>query len=423
MRVLWLSNKILSEKDDGATGTWLDAMAQALVCSGEVQLGNIAQGKVARLTRQDCGAIHQWIVPAHNPGRDGLPPKSVVAEIVKAVGEFSPDLVHIWGTEGYWGLLTARGIIRLPSLLETQGLKGAIARVFAGGLTIHEQLACIGLKEIVRGATFFQLQKQFEKWGEVEREVIQKHQIISTQSEWMHAQVASINPSGRSFHTDPFLRQAFYAATPWQSSDSWRIFCLIAYASPFKGLHIALRALKILKRCFPDVQMRIGGGIQRSGIRQDGYVRWLNHLVKRLDIEDNVHWLGALSASEIVSELQACAVMVIPTFIENCCTSMQEAMMLGVPLAASYVGGLPSLARDEDSALFFPAGDAEMCAYQLERLLTDGALAERIGRRAREVALPRNDPGQIVRNQLEIYRQVVESCGRSNSGMGLGEWR
>lgn len=50
-----------------------------------------------------------------------------------------------------------------------------------------------------------------------------------------------------------------------------------------------------------------------------------------------------------------------------------------------------------------------MC--QLKRLLTDRALAERIGKRAREIALARNDPKQIVQNQIEIYQQVLRESG------------
>jgi hypothetical protein len=66
-----------------------------------------------------------------------------------------------------------------------------------------------------------------------------------------------------------------------------------------------------------------------------------------------------------------------------------------------------SLARDEESALFFSPGDEVMCAYQVERLLTDQSLAERISDKARAVALIRNDPKMIIANQLEIYRQVI----------------
>ena len=103
MKILWLSNKVISDHDSGATGTWLDASAHDLILSGEVELGNIALGSVGRTSKQDFGQIYQWIVPsAAKPGKNGLPSNRFIAEIINAVEEFSPDLIHIWGTEGFW---------------------------------------------------------------------------------------------------------------------------------------------------------------------------------------------------------------------------------------------------------------------------------------------------------------------------------
>jgi len=153
IRVLWLSNKVQSSPDGNkSTGTWLTAAAQGLVDSGKVELGNIAVGDVPCAQRQDYGSIQQWIVPSGRRARsrDGMPSRRITAEILRSVEQFSPDLVHVWGTELFWGLLTARGLIRRPALLELQGLKGAIARVYNGGLTLREQFACIGPKELLR---------------------------------------------------------------------------------------------------------------------------------------------------------------------------------------------------------------------------------------------------------------------------------
>jgi hypothetical protein len=55
-----------------------------------------------------------------------------------------------------------------------------------------------------------------------------------------------------------------------------------------------------------------------------------------------------------------------------------------------------------------------MCAYQINRLLTDRALAERISCRAREIALERNDFNKVVQNQIDIYRQVITEFGKAN---------
>lgn len=408
MRVLWLSNAILFNGDRGDTGTWLAAMAHRLVALGGVTLGNISSGNVARLTSQDCGAIKQWIVPEVVPSsRDGLPSRRVVADILKAVDEFSPEVVHVWGTESYWGLLTARKLIDRPSLLEMQGLELSIARVFNGGLSFREQLACIGLKELLRKSSIFDGKRRFENWGVFEKEMISSHHSISTQSRWMEAQVEAIKGSGNTFRVDRVLREPFYKSPPWQFSGKPVVFCSAAYSGPFKGLHVAIRAVAIVKDRLPDIQVHIAGTHQRNGIRRDGYIAWVSREIKSLGIEHNVQWLGPLSAIQIVEELRRCSAFVLPTFIESYSVALAEAMMLGVPAVASYTGGIPCLCKDEESALFFTPGDEVMCAYQLERLLTDRQLAVRLSRTARAIATERNGPEKIVSRQFEIYRQVI----------------
>lgn len=408
MKVLWLSNRILSDRDGGDTGTWLSAMAGWLVESGEVALANIAEAGVKEITRQDCGKVHQWVVPfTARVNRDGLPPEKIVSEVVKAVDDFSPDLIHVWGTENYWGLLTARNRLKTVTLLETQGLKFAIAEVFHGGLSVREQLACVGVKEILRGSTIFQEQRRFEKWGSFEKEMISQHKYFAVQTKWVTSKVKAINGTSRTFQSDRALREPFYRTAPWQFPEKPVIFCLTAYSSPFKGLHIATRAVAKLKNRFPGIRLRIAGIQQREGIHQDGYIAWLIREIRRLGLESAVEWLGPLDASGITREMCRAGAMLIPTYIENCCTTMQEAMMVGTPVVATYTGGLPTLARDEESALFFPPGDAAMCAFQLERVLTDVELCLRLSNEAKKISLQRNDRTRIVQRQLAIYRQVL----------------
>lgn len=408
LRILWLSNKMQSERDSTGTGSWLDAMARELTHCGEVQLGNIAHGSVPTTTRQDYGPVQQWIVPSRlKLGRNGLPSREVVAQIVNAVHEFSPDLIHVWGTEGCWGLLTARGLLKPPALLEMQGLKGAIAKVFAGDLSLREQMACVGPKEILRRSTIPQGRKKFAIWGAFEREMILGHRFITTQSDWLEAQVRAINGACRVFHNDFALRTPFHSASPWQPTDSLVVFCSAAYPAPFKGLHIAIRAIGLLARRFPEIQLRIAGVHQRPGIRRDGYIAWVEREVKRRGLMSNVRWLGPLPATEIASELQRCSAVVLPTFIEGYCLALAEAMILGAPAVAGYTGGTSYLAQDGVSALFFPLGDEAMCAYQLERILTNPELATHLSDQSRAIALVRNDRERIVQNQLAIYHEVI----------------
>lgn len=416
MKILWLCNGPLGDVEAGGTGTWLGAMARGLLDSGGVELGIIASGPVRQFTRHDYRQVKQWLVPSGTTlGCDGLPAASLVQAILSAAKAFAPDLIHIWGTEVFWGLLTARRLMPYPTLLEMQGLKTQIAKVFCGGLTASEQFQAIGFKELIKLRTMHSARRAFAHWGLREEEIVRGHRFVGVQSAWMAAHVKAVNPNARRFAIDLALRQPFYDTDGWQPSGRPTLFSIAAYTAPFKGLHVAIRALSLLRLRIPDARLRIAGAHQRAGIRQDGYMRWLNRLIRQLALAEAIDWLGPLNAEQIVTELQSAVAFVLPTFIENCCTSMQEAMAIGTPVVGSYVGGLPSIGKDEDSCLFFPAGDAAMCAYQLERVLTDATLAQRLSQASRRVAASRNDRRRIVLRQLEIYQQVLTQDDTGNT--------
>lgn len=189
MKVLWLSNCSLSNSKITATGTWIKPMAEGLLAMGSLELAVIAFADVPRFTRQDYREVPQWLVPVRERlGREGLPTASLVEEIVKACEWFLPDLVHIWGIERYWGLLTARGYIRVPALLEMQGMLKAVAKFFTADLTVKELLQCIGIKEALKRKTIVSYKNELARWGRFEEEILCGHRFIDVQSEWMPAQ-------------------------------------------------------------------------------------------------------------------------------------------------------------------------------------------------------------------------------------------
>jgi glycosyltransferase involved in cell wall biosynthesis len=410
VRVLWLSNSVLSGSDTGSTGTWLDAMAQGLAASGQVTHGNISMGNVRELTSHDFPPLRQWLVPSASLRSDGLPSRKVVEIVLSTINDFAPDIIHIWGVEAWWGLLNARGRLKQPVLLEMQGLKGAVSRVFNGGLTFQEQESCRGPKELILRRSIEGDRRKFAAWAPFEKEIMAGCHHVATQTPWVEAWVRAANPGCITYRTELMLRRPFYDATPWiQSTSSPVLFCSAAYAAPYKGVHDVIRATALLSSRFPNIQLRIAGPYQRRGLRQDGYVRWLNKFCEESGVADRIEWLGRLSAAQIVAESLNCSVFVMPSHIENCCTSMQEALYLGVPTVSAYTGGVPSLAREEEAALYYAPGDEVMCANQVERLLTDRHLAVHLSRNARAVAVERNMPEAIIAKQLKIYRKIIES--------------
>jgi glycosyltransferase involved in cell wall biosynthesis len=311
--------------------------------------------------------------------------------------------------------LISRKYISVPALLEMQGMKKAIAKHITADLTVKELFQCIWVKEILIRSIIISNQKQFAKWGRFEEEIILGHNFIDVQSEWMSANVKSINPKANRFYVDLALRKSFYSAQPWSEFESKRningslhnIFFSSSGSIPYKGIHIAIRSLAILKKKYPKARLRIAGNIQIQGFRQDGYMHWLNHIIKTLNLFDNIDWLGALNADQIIHELQHCGVNVVCSFVESYCLALAEPMYLGVPSVTSFTGGTSWIAKDNTHALFYTPGDEMMCAHQINRIFSESDLRYKLSFSAREAGLKRHDIKRIAQEQYEIYKNVI----------------
>lgn len=413
-KTLWFCNRPIEETDDRRDGTWFTAMAKSLVVASEVQLAIIGQAKVQKLGPYGHGSIPQWVVPYESLGRDGLPSRKTIKGIQRVVDEIKPDLIHVWGVENYWGLLTARGILSSAAVLEIQGIKYVAERVYYGGLSMTERMCCIGPLEILRpSCSLFMGKRRFERWGRFEEEMILKHKYISTQSDWVRAHILKINPSSTLFNTGIMLRREFFNTPAWTSQQRQDPSAPLLFASSsgvaaYKGLHVLMRAVAILKRKYPGIILNVAGDIMKKGIRQSGYARWLQREARRIEISENIRWLGPLDANGIIQEFHKASAVVIPSFVETYSLAMAEAMVLGVPVVASYVGAMPELARDRESALFFPPGDEVACACQLGKIIGDRKLADRLSQNARQTGLLRNAPDEVVTRQITIYNKILE---------------
>lgn len=410
-KLVWFSNCIFQESSIKATGTWVVAMGRMLQDTGACRIANFAISEVESITSYEQGGIQQWLLPRSRFGRPESISRKDSRILADLVERLSPDLVHVWGTENFCASLAADRLFgQCPVLLDIQGLLHAYADVYFGDLTVGELFGCIGPKELVlpKRHLYFR-RRDFRRRGVLEKKVIRSFPDISVQSEWVRFRIEGLNPSCKIHPTGILLRPEFRQAETWKRPDNGpvRVFSSSSGAHAYKGIHVVLRAFAEVRKSVPSAILTMAGNI-RGGRMQDGFSRWLDRETARLGIADAIEWLGALSAPEIVGLMQASHVVVVPSFVETYCLALAEAMMVGVPTVVSYAGAMPELARDGESALYFPPGDALSCAGQILRLIHNDALANGISAKSREAALIRNDPDTVLRRQMEIYDSVVD---------------
>jgi len=412
-RILWFCLYQYTDENISKTGTWLESMLKALIQTNEVEIFNITYAPVKSYQKFDYKCITQWVLPLEKLDKKGLPSPKTINFIKNIELEINPDLVHIWGTENYFGMLAARKILSTPVLLDMQGLLEACANVYYGGLSNKELLQCIGIKEIlvpIRALYFRKL--KYEKASQNERYIIKKQPFISVQSEWIRTQVEHQNPTCKIYSTGVMLRKEFSKTPPWsvKLNQNPVIFTSSAESFSFKGLHVLIRALAILKSKYPTIQLRVAGDIQKVkfGFIKDGYTKWLINEAKKLNVLQSIIWLGGLNAEQIIEQFHASSLVVIPSYVESYSLTLAEAMIVGVPTVVSYAGAMPELAQDNESALFFPIGDVMACAYQIEKLISNQTLAKKISIQSRAKGLIRNNKDSIIKNQLEIYNDIID---------------
>lgn len=103
------------------------------------------------------------------------------------------------------------------------------------------------------------------------------------------------------------------------------------------------------------------------------------------DVQESFcEFLGWQSQDELPLRMRAADIVVCPTIAEEALgRTAVEAMGAWRPVVASRIGGLPFTVLDEATGLLCRPGDVADLARQLERLLDDAELRERLGRNGR----------------------------------------
>jgi glycosyltransferase involved in cell wall biosynthesis len=403
MRVLWISN--IEIKDElKSSGSWIYAMANALLSVKDITLGNIVPSKTKKVIRSDFKSLNQWRVPRIGNIFKTVLNKADKKNILDIVTVFNPDIIHIWGTENGYALITP--FVNCPVLVEIQGINSEIGRYCFGDLTLRERFSLLLLREILTGDHIFKQMREMLKMKAREEVIFKTNKYFSTPTDWMRANVEARAKNVKYFSTGFILRDEFYNAKVWSLNENRTILTSISHVSPYKGLHILLDALAILKNRFPEIQLHIIGPFLKKGIRAEAYIHFLHRKIKKLGIEDNVVWLGSLNAGEICDQIQKSSVFVNPSFIESAGMTILEAMAAGIPIVSTYTGGIPSF--NSDSVLFFAPGDSKMCAFQISRTLVNKDLNLNNIEKSRTYINKYHNKEVVIHDQIQIYKNILQ---------------
>jgi glycosyltransferase involved in cell wall biosynthesis len=359
------------------------------------------------------GGVEYFNIPQHRVMETynfmrGFRESRYLREAAGLIESWKPDLIHVHGTERFFGLVRARKLVQIPTVVSMQTIMAEYARLSWGEMTWRDVLLNTTFWEIARNATLPADYHRLKRKARDETDILCGVDGVLGRTEWDRAHVRQINPQVPYFHIDEIMRPEFRTAEPW-SLQSARRGHLIATSSPgpSKGVSVLLRAVHALRSWGHDVRLKVAGISPSAG--RSASDRYLFKLVDDLGLRDAIEFLGWCDGQTLVSHQLQSHCFVTPSIIENGCNGLSEAQLVGLPCVASHTGGMTTTVCDNESGLLFSSGDAAMLATRIETILKNDALAEQLGAAARIEAQRRHDPSRIVDDLLSAYNQVAKT--------------
>lgn len=407
MKVLWFSNCVLSREQSRGSGSWLYAMRDLI--SSDVEMVNVTDGNVSSVVFNKGNGISEYILPLW-PLKNGIPEEDNIASIKEIVKKEHPDVIHIWGTEKYWALLFSRGYIQFENvILEVQGVLSSCEDVFWGGLTPAEIKNVRSLKTcLLPKYSQYKQYSAYCKRALLEREILPKFNYLATQSDWTRDQLLLLcSPHAHFFHSLRPVRKEFVEAKKWRPTGNTdpTIFFSYNYCVPFKGIHILLKAVRLLKIRYPEIHLRIAGRnfMTKPFYRIGDYEQLLKEMIMDYGLEENIHFCGFLKAPQMIEEIHRADVVVNPSFVESYSAAAAEALVIGVPTVLAYAGAMPGFSKDKPVALYYNPTDYRTLAAKIITAFEDERNRDIIRENAITVMAAITSPNEVKNVQLETY--------------------
>lgn len=176
----------------------------------------------------------------------------------------------------------------------------------------------------------------------------------------------------------------------------------VGHIRQIKGYDVFLRAAAQAMRRRPDAIYAVAGDFHEREHADE-----LRRLAGSLGIEKQFHFLGPVSNPREL--LAAADVFCLLSRTEGLSNALLEAMASELPCIATRVGGNAEVVEDGKTGFIVENGDANAAATALGRLLTDPAMARKMGAEGARRVASHFTTEVMMRNIVDSYDQLLSA--------------
>jgi glycosyltransferase involved in cell wall biosynthesis len=415
MRVLWITNVPIPLVAQDANlsitpyGGWLVQLADRIRETDEISLSML----FAQNEKKDevTGRIDGIDYYGFYKGRFAENKEKRYKEFENFILSSQPDVIHIFGTEkehSYIALQVCKELgLENRVVTSIQGMVSVYAHHYYADIPLWVRYGYT-IRDVIRGNSM-QSKKQFEREGRREEYVLKHVQNVIGRTDWDEACTTRLNPKVHYYKNNETLRKSFYQ-NHWNydSCKPHSIFCSQS-TYPIKGIHYVLEALPEIIEAYPDTMLYISGENLRKkpAYFLSLYQKYLLRTIKKSDLENHVVFLGPLQETEMVKAYLEANVFVCPSSIENSPNSLGEAMLLGMPVVSSDVGGVKNMLAHNEEGYVYQHDAPYMLAYYIKKVFANTSDIQAMARKAQEHARVTHNLEKNVSDLYSIYKDIT----------------
>lgn len=418
MKILWLCNTLISEvaAEHGLflakPESWIKSIYEEIQQDSSIQIVYLFPDKEELEFKEKNTVFLSY--PQKKPYKLEL---CQIEFFKKILIKYNPDIIHLFGTENihsYAMVLACNDTGHTDRIVASiQGLVSVYARHFYAHLPIKEILHPT-FRDLCKKNTYYDQKKELEIRGKYEIKTIKSIKYVIGRTEWDENCAKLINDKIQYFKCNESLRKSFYESEKWDESTCIKHSIFVSQSNyPIKGFHLILEAIPVLLKKYPDVHLYTTGNspIKQNflwKIKQSSYNHYISGMLKKLGIVNNVTFLGFLDETKMCQQFAKSHVFISPSSIENSPNSVGEAMLLGVPVITSDVGGVKDMLAHGVDGYIYQSDAPYMISYYVGKIFENSETTKQMSKNAIEHATKTHDCIKNYTRLMEIYKKISD---------------
>lgn len=372
---------------------WITNGARALVESGTIDLHVVTYHK--RLSRDHCFVENGVTFHVIRRPLPLVPRAAVLYQLdrwpfLRTLRAIQPDIVHGHGTENIFSYIAVTA--GLPNVISMQAVIAELVRTH----TSFSRTWC--QHSIVRAIEAYTLRRA--------------HRVF-IEAPFVEPLIRSINPNLSVHLAGNIVSQPFFGVHRAEAVPHKKIM-FVGTLTQTKGVEEIVDAFHRISGSDPALDLHL------VGQGDAGYVRSrLMPLIESGPAARRITVRGHLTAEQIAAEYVDAAMVVLPTYYDTSPNVIAEAMVAGVPVVATAVGGLPYMLDGGRFGQLVAVRDVGALAEAIRSNLHNADAAAARAELARPMARHRYGSELFVSRMLECYRSLIaEEAARLPAGRG-----